>query len=307
MSNIYAIMLNNINSEFSIKDLENLSGIKAHTIRIWEKRYKILEPQRTDSNIRLYDLDNLKKLLNVTLLYESGMKISKIAGMDSSALVESVKEQIMKKADKQQFLSSLKLAMLNFDQSLFEQTYNRMLAEISFREVFIDIFVPFLHQVGIEWTSNSITPAHEHFVSNLIKQKLQINIERVQQKTPDKDAQMFVLYLPDHEIHDLGLLYILYELVLKGYHSAYLGSSVPLNSLKVLLDLKCPIHFVTYFTVFPRPEEVQSYLEEVNNTLLTSESNRLSVLGRNSRFVEPKSNWNSIELFSDLRDFINKM
>ena len=300
-------MLNNISTEFSIKDLENLSGIKAHTIRIWEKRYNILMPKRTDSNIRLYDLENLKKLLNVTLLYESGMKISKIAEMDMGDLKASVKEQVAVKADSQHFLSSLKLAMLNFDQSLFEQTYNRMLAEISFRQVFVDIFIPFLQQVGIEWSSNAITPAHEHFVSNLIKQKLQINIERVQQSAPDVDSKLFVLFLPDHEIHDLGLLYIQYELVLKGHHSAYLGPSVPMDSLKVLLDLKYPLHFITYMTVYPGAENVQEYLNEFNNGLLLGTDNKLWVLGKNSKYASMQKEWKSIELFNDLKEVINKI
>ena len=220
--------MNNIKDQFSIKDLENLSGIKAHTIRIWEKRYNILHPDRTESNIRYYNTKNLQKLLNVTLLYNRGLKISKIGKIDDNEIQKLIREEISKGEVKEDFVNGLKMAMLNFNSGLFNVTYNKMLAEMSFRQIFLEVFVPLLNSVGLYWQSASITPAHEHFISNLIKQKLHINIERVQQ-SQFADDQVYVLFLPLNEIHELGLMYIHYDLILKEKHSIYLGQSVPID------------------------------------------------------------------------------
>ena len=178
-------MLDNVKTRFTIKDLENLSGIKAHTIRIWEQRYNILEPHRTDTNIRYYDLKNLQKLLNVKLLYNRGFKISKIAALSPKELLLLVKEQVGLTDKEDAALNSFKMAMIKFDHQLFEQTYNQLLAHKTVREIFLEYFVPFLIDIGFLWQSNTITPAQEHFVTNLIKQKLHSNIERLQVTAPE--------------------------------------------------------------------------------------------------------------------------
>ena len=296
-------MLNNIQTQFTIKDLENLSGIKAHTIRIWEKRYDILSPSRTDSNIRFYDIQGLQKLLNVTLLYNKGYKISKIGQLDDKDLIVTVRSEIAKSEDNTHFFSSLKLSMLNFDQSLFEHTYNKLVSERSFREIFVDVFIPLLTEVGLLWQSNSITPAHEHFISNLIKQKLLLNIERVQQSPAENIDKVFVLYLPSQEIHELGLLYIHYELGLKGYKSIYLGQSVPIESLLAVTKIYKELTFVSYFTIKPDISEIPGYIEEMNDQILEGTSNDLLLLGRNLRDVTIEHS--KIKVFNDLRDLIN--
>ena len=206
--------MNNIRSEFTIKDLENFSGIKAHTIRIWEKRYDLLQPKRTDSNIRFYDLENLQKLLNISLLYNKGMKISKIAKLDRSGIEVQIREAVFEGNLESQASNSFKLAMLNFDEVLFNQTYNSLLAQTSFRDVFRNVFLPLMRDIGVLWQLDSITPAHEHFLTNLIRQKIYINIEKLQIAQKTESSKIFVLYLPMNEIHDLGLLYLHFELLL---------------------------------------------------------------------------------------------
>lgn len=178
--------MNNIKSVFSIKDLENLSGIKAHTIRIWEKRYNILEPMRTDTNIRLYDVANLQKLLNITLLHDHGYKISKISRFPKEQIPQIVNEIITKKSAKSHAISAFKMAMMNFDQTLFFSTYNDLLNEKTFREIFFEVFIPLIEEIGILWQNNTISPAHEHFISYLIKQKVLINTEKLQMQEPIK-------------------------------------------------------------------------------------------------------------------------
>ncbi|MDX5583662.1 MAG: MerR family transcriptional regulator, partial [Aureibaculum sp.] len=209
-------MLNTIKTQFSIKDLENFTGIKSHTIRIWEKRYGLLKPKRTDTNIRYYDSNNFLKLLNINLLYNHGYKISKIAEFSESTLLIKVKELISDKAMEEGTLNSFKVAMVNFDVVLFNDTYNKLLSYKSFREIFLEVFIPLLEHIGFLWQTKSLKPIHEHFISNLIIQKIQSNIERNQTVNYNETDKVFVLYLPMHEIHELGLLYLNYELTLRN-------------------------------------------------------------------------------------------
>ena len=223
--------MNNIKSTFSIKDLENLSGIKAHTIRIWEKRYELLEPMRTDTNIRLYDIKNLQKLLNVVLLTDFGYKISKISKLNQEEIEKFVIKIQTDNIFYNYFLSNFKMAMLNFDQTLFFFLYNELLSQKKFSTIFYATLIPLLEEIGILWATNTITPAHEHFISHLIKQKILIEIEKYQLQQNEVSDKTYVLYLPFNEIHDLGLLFLHHEIITKGHHSVYLGRSLPIENL----------------------------------------------------------------------------
>ena len=235
-----------VKKTFSIKDLENLSGIKAHTIRIWEKRYNLLSPERTQTNIRMYSLLSLQKLLNITLLYKNGLKISKIAQLTNEEIPLKVREIIDEKSIKNNMMNALKLSMINFDQNLFHNTYNQLLVDLSFREIFKDYFVPLLQELGYLWQTNTISTTHEHFITNFIKQKVYTNTEKVQRLEPVDPNKIFVLFLPENEVHELGILYLNYELNLRGYKSIYLGQSVPIENLEPLLANDNFIEFVTY-------------------------------------------------------------
>ena len=256
-------MINNIKSVFSIKDLENLSGIKAHTIRIWEKRYAILEPMRTNTNIRNYDLVNLQKLLNVVLLNSYGYKISRIAEFSTDKISVLVREIVSEKNSKNHAINAFKMAMVNFDQGLFLNTYNNLLSEKTFRQVFFEVIIPLMNEIGLLWQSGTISPAQEHFISFLIKQKLLINTEKVQILEPTRNDKVFVLYLPENEIHELGLMYLNYEILLNGYKTIYLGESVPIDSLEDMKSYFDNIIYVSYLTVQPTKDEIQNYINEV--------------------------------------------
>jgi MerR family transcriptional regulator, light-induced transcriptional regulator len=273
--------LNNpINTKFNIKDLENLSGVKAHTIRIWEKRYKILAPKRTDTNIRYYDGEDLQRILNVSLLNNNGVKISKIADLTDDALLSAVRNLIIQNDKYDHAINDFKLSMMNFDHRLFNKTYNQLLVKSSFREIFLKIFVQLLNDIGLLWLSNTISPAHEHFLSNLIQQKLQLQIEKVQAlDIVDKD-KLFVLFLPENEIHELGLMFVHLNLLLNGYNSIYLGQSIPLESLKDFHPLFDNITFISYFTVMPANEDLPIYLRKVNEEVLRYEKDLFLVLGK---------------------------
>mgnify|MGYP005678993661 CR=1 FL=1 len=288
---------------FSIKDLENLSGIKAHTIRIWEKRYNILSPERTSTNIRMYNLQNLQKLLNITFLYNSGYKISKLGNLTNNQIKDYVKSLVVKKATKDYFLDELKLSMLTFDQFKFETTYNKLLSEMSFSEMFLEIFIPLLDYIGLQWLSDSITPSHEHFITSLIMQKLLINIERVNITRPEK-KNIYVLFLPENEIHELGLLYANYVLLKEGYQTIYLGPSVPIDSLESIISCYSNVSFVSYFTVAPTKLEVNTYLEEMNHKILSKYKLNLNILGRNAQEATFKSPY--LKVFNKIDNLLNK-
>ncbi|MDA8594871.1 MerR family transcriptional regulator [Flavobacteriaceae bacterium] len=272
-------MLNTIKSEFTIKDLESFSGIKAHTIRIWEKRYDLLTPNRTDSNIRYYNVDQLLKLLNISILYKNGIKISKIAALSNEEILQKARGFLKVKVVHENILLAFKMAMINFNESSFNEAFNEVLASLGFRKVFVEIFIPFLYEIGNLWQLKSITPAHEHFITNLIKQKIHgaienLNIEEHLDKTP------YVLYLPPNEIHEIGLLYLHYELLSLGERSIYLGQSVPLSNLKDLASMYSAINYVTYLTIEPTDEEIDDYVSKLKNLALHSDQSILHVMGQ---------------------------
>ncbi len=288
-----------IKTSFSIKDLENLSGIKAHTIRIWEKRYNLLQPERSDTNIRTYDQENLTRLLNVALMIQYGYKISRIASMSEMELTQLIRENSVEKDNSLLAINSFKLSMMNFDQALFDSTFNQLLTQNSFREIFLNVLIRFLDDIGILWQTKTITPAHEHFISNLVKQKLLINIERVQNTVNDQE-NTFVLFLPLNEIHELGLMYIHFELLLKGKRSIYLGQSIPMESLKDLQQQYPKITFISYFTVKPNVDKVKDYLNSFEAKLLRKREDKFLVIGRNTRNLLEKDLPYRVSVFTEI-------
>lgn len=255
--------MENIKQNFSIKDLESLSGVKAHTIRMWEKRYGILNPDRTESNIRTYDIKGLQKILNVTFLNDHGYKISRISKLSDDEIASYVQNISVSKSDTNRAVKSMKLAMLNFDQSLFLRTYDELTTTYTFREIYNNAFIPLLKEIGFLWQIGTISPAHEQFVSTLVKQKLYINIEKLQHEKPQKEDKVFVLFLPDEEVHDIGLFYINYELLLYGYKVIFLGQSLPKKDLHLFTSVYSKTVFISYFTV--KPDDIEKYINEIKD------------------------------------------
>ena len=299
--------MNNVKNVFSIKDLENLSGIKAHTIRIWEKRYNVLEPMRSDTNIRSYDIKNLQKLLNIVLLHNYGYKISKIGTLNQEQINKLANDIISEKSAKNHAISTFKMAMMNFDQSLFFNTYNQLLSEKSFREVFYTVFIPLMQEIGFLWQTQTISPAHEHFISYLIKQKLLINTEKVQILEPTKTDNVFVLFLPLNKVHELGLMYLNYEILLKGYQTIYLGESIPTESLLDLKNSYEKISFVSYLTVEPNQEEIDNYMIDIQAKLIENTNHELLLLGRMTQSISSKVIKNNVHIFNSIEELSNTL
>ncbi|MEM0518445.1 MULTISPECIES: MerR family transcriptional regulator [Aequorivita] len=293
-----------IKTQFGIKDLENLSNVKAHTIRIWEKRYNLLEPDRTDTNIRKYDLQNLKKLLNVTYLYNAGYKISKIASLDPAQMQALIMQNI-DGIDSEYLGNVFKSAMFEFDGELFDATLEKLLEKKSFRSIFAEIFVPLLNEMGILWHSGTIDPSHEHFISEKIKQSIIVHSAKNKKTQIDKNAHLFALYLPYREIHEISLLYANFELISAGFRTIYLGANIPLDSLKHILKTKTKVIFVTYLTVLPENDNLEKYLKDFQNEVGSKGPSEVWVLGRKAK--NNIKNSKNIKLFREIENFTEKV
>lgn len=299
--------MNIFKSTFSIKDLENLTGVKAHTIRIWEKRYNLLEPKRTETNIRFYDQESLQNLLNVSYLNGNGYKISKIATLTKQETADLVREISINNESNDHALNLFKLSMLNFDQILFNNTYENLAKHKSFREIFYEVIIPLLSEIGVLWQTDTITPAHEHFISTLIRQKIVLNTEKFQSKNQTPSKSTFVLYLPDNEIHELGLMYLNLEIVAKGYHSIFLGQSVPIDSLVDIINHYDDITFISYFTIRPEKENISKYLKDFEELILSKKNTKLWLLGKMTNHIDTKKLPASIKAFQSIENLVKEI
>ena len=296
--------MSKVKNSFSIKNLENISGIKAHTLRIWEKRYNLLSPERTDTNIRRYSLDSLRKLLNITLLYNNGYKISKIAAYEESEIPQLVRQLALTSKSEQVSINKLKLAMVNFDSILFDLTFDEMLVEKGFDFIYMKVFIPLLHELGILWQTNAICLSHEHFITNLIKQKIHAQTHLAQSAIkPNEDGPCFVLFLPENEIHELSILYLNQLLLSKGYKTIFLGQSVPTNSLATLLSFSSQLHFVTFCIVEPNQDVLANFISNFEQQIIKTSDSRLSIFGPRIDDLDPEQLPDRILAFKDLEGF----
>jgi len=297
--------MNNIKTSFSIKDLENLSGIKAHTIRIWEKRYELFEPSRTETNIRYYSLKSLQKLLNVSFLNKNGLKVSKIASLDDNDIPILVNSIAKKENSSDSYTNIMKVAMLNFDQKLFDKAFLELSNQYRLDEIFNTVFIPLLDTIGLLWQTNTITPAHEHFIVELIKQKLIIATnENDKNSLPTKTEKVYALFLPENEMHELGLLYINYILSLKNYHKIYLGQSVPSTSLKHLCETYENITFISVFTIKIDENILKNHISTFSEELFDNNKNKLLISSRFSDVIQNNTNHPRIQIYKNTKELV---
>lgn len=246
-------------ANYSIKDLEKISGIKAHTIRIWEKRYQLVNPRRTCTNIRLYSDEDIKRILNVSILNRHGFKISQIANLDSRELNEKVLHISQHSPHEEDRVEQLVICMIEMDENKFEKLLSSSIMKKGFEQTITSTIYPFLEKVGILWQTGTINPAQEHFVSNLIRQKLIVAIDGLIPPENIK-AKDFTLFLPEGEFHELGLLYYFYLIKKKGHKVIYLGNSVPLKDLVEVSAYHEPDLLVTFFVAAQVQDEHESYV-----------------------------------------------
>ena len=251
-------------AQYSIKDIEVLSGIKAHTLRIWELRYALLKPERTDTNIRYYSDEQLKKILNVSLLNRYGYKISKIAGMSDAELKRKVTEITDQHQTPDDLLDALTQSMVDFDEAKFEKFLSVAIAKHGFENAFTQIVFPFLTRTGILWSTGAILPVQEHFISNLIRRKVIVAIDS-QFLTENKHTSRFLLFLPEGETHELMLLFIEYIFRKNNQRVAYIGSSLPFSDIDIVNKTFNPHYLVTYITVPMQDPTLQVFINNLSN------------------------------------------
>ncbi len=253
---------------FTIKDLENLSGIKAHTIRIWEQRYNFLKPKRTCTNIRCYCNDELKTLLNIALLNKYGFKISHIDKMQP----EEIKEKILSlgdvKAQQERLVNELVQEMADLNMEEFEKILTRYVSSKGIEKTVTQIIFPFLEKIGILWQTGHIIPAQEHMVANIIRQKLIAAIETTSSRS--KINKTFLLFLPEGEYHELGLLFVHYLLKSKGAGTIYLGANVPLKDVEYILKCKKPDYIFIHLTGTASNFHFDKFLQSIERQLGTA-------------------------------------
>ena len=244
---------------YSINDLEKLSGIKAHTIRIWEKRYNLVKPKRTLTNIRLYDDEDLKRILNVALLNHDGLKISRIAAMDEGEIAVRITSLSESPSDTAAMIENMISAMIELDDLRFEKLFSSCIRQYGFEQAIVRTIYPFFEKIGLLWLTGAIIPAHEHFATNLVRREICATITGIPHNEKP-DARRFLIYLPEGELHETGLMF--YHILIRnyGHHVTYLGQSVPFEDLETVQRIRPPDYVVTSISSAINVTELESYL-----------------------------------------------
>ena len=247
--------------QYSIKELEQLSGIKAHTIRIWEKRHSIISPKRTATNIRFYTDDDLKKIINISVLNNNGFKISKLIELTEKQLSDKVVELSASANDNEIHIDQLIKAMIDMEEESFCKELSFIIQRVGFENAVVEVLYPFLKKIGILWHTGNVNPAQEHFITHLIRQKMIVAIDQL--PIPSKKNKKAVLYLAENELHEIGLLFYHYVCRKMGLRTYYLGQTVPYNDLKSICKIHKPDVIIVAITTSPKPEDTQDYLSRL--------------------------------------------
>lgn len=251
-------------ANYRIKDIETLTGIKAHTIRMWEKRYGILQPDRTDTKIRTYSDEDVTRILNVSILNNNGWKISKIAALDDFTLRREVLAASRQPNEDSALVNLLIQSLIYMDEDLFHRVIDNAVEKENFKTVYINYIIPFLKKIGVMWHVGSINPAQEHFISNLIRQKLIVAIDKL--PTPVNTSIDYLLFCREQEWHEIGLLFYHYCLKEDGQTIVYLGQNVPLDSIKQSIDILQPRKgLVSSFVAAFSEEEMIDYIQKISS------------------------------------------
>jgi len=250
-------------AHYSIKDLQNFTGIKAHTIRMWEKRYTIVEPKRTNTNIRYYDDDDLKKLINISILNRNGYKISAIASLSDSAISEEILSLAHTLNDFESQIEGLVVSMIDLDENMFEKIFNTAVIKMGFEDAVINILYPFFEKIGVLWQIGTITTSHNYFISNLVRQKIIVAIDGLVNSFTSK-TKTYLLFLPEGEHHELGLLFYQYILKKNNYKIIYLGANVPDECLMELTKSKKINGLMTSVTAPLKKTEFIEYIKDLS-------------------------------------------
>ncbi|MEZ5198601.1 MAG: MerR family transcriptional regulator [Bacteroidales bacterium] len=275
-------------ANYSIKDIENFTGIKAHTIRIWEKRYNIIEPKRTDTNIRYYDDEDLKKILNISILNRNGFKISNIITLSDDTINEIVLNLAQSHNNVDSQIESLVTSMIDLDEAKFEKIFNTAVINLGFEEAILKVMYPFFEKIGLLWQIGTVNPAQEHFVSNLLRQKLIVAIDGLVENL-NGHTKNFLLFLPEGEFHELGLIFYHYLIRKYKHRVIYLGETVPFNGLVEISKNKNVDYVVTAMITAKPEEEAEAYIKNLSELFKDATIFISGIQIRNFKFKFPKN------------------
>lgn len=284
-------------NKFTIKDLENLSGIKAHTIRIWEQRYTFLRPERTATNIRYYSNQELKTLLNISLLNKYGYKISHINRMKNEELRDKILSLSGSQAQQERIVNDLIQHMIDLDMDAFEQVLDNFILSRGIEKTITYIIFPFMERIGILWLTDHINPAQEHLITNIIRQKIIVGIENI--VTPFNLKSNILLFMPENEHHELGLLFMNYMLKSRGVKTIYLGANVPVSDLEFVADLKKPDYIYTHLTTVMKEFNFEKFLNVLKSRF---QDTPILISGLLTSTFEKKAPGGSIRFLKSLQE-----
>ena len=249
-------------STYTIKDLEKISGIKAHTIRIWEQRYQFLQPQRTETNIRTYSSDELKTILNVSLLNKYGFKISHIDKMSAEQMEEKILSLNQIDAQKERVVNALIKEMVSLNMANFERQMDTYIGQKGIEKTILEIIFPFMERVGILWVTNHINPAQEHLATNIIRQKIILGIGKLPPVL--QYSKRIVLFMPEGEYHEIGLLYVHYLSKQRGFYVDYLGANVPMVDLRYLSEFHKVDYLYCHLTSPAKNFKIHKFFDQLS-------------------------------------------
>jgi len=283
---------------YQIKDLEDLSGIKAHTIRVWEQRYKIIQPKRTPTNIRYYNDEDVRLLLNVAYLCKHRYRISKISQMSYEEMADNILAIAKRGETTEHRVNEMLVAMLEMEVDKFEDQLAHCINELGFENSMFQIIMPFLKKTGVLWMTKAINPANEHYVSNVIRQKIIIATESLSTRYHEA-SKTFLLFLPEHELHELMILFANYLVRSRNHRSIYLGQNVPFRDLKIISEKSNIDCLLTSLTTHPSAENTSGYLQLIANEF---PQKKIFVSGQRvaSMYMNFPPNVKRLEDFSDL-------
>ncbi|MFM2207177.1 MAG: hypothetical protein RL213_1152 [Bacteroidota bacterium] len=257
-------------SQFSIRDIEHLTGIRAHTLRIWEQRYNVPRPKRTPGNVRYYDDEDLKLLLNIAMLNRNGHKISKICMLSDREIAQLAVDLSSSSENRSVHIHALLAAMLDLDEGAFNKVLSAALLQHGLERTMMEVVFPFMGLIGVMWQTGSLMPPYEHFISAMLRQKLMVAVDG-QMAVPRPDAKKFLLFLPQDEHHELGLLFANYIIRTSGHRVLYLGQNLPLNELEQIGDKFLPDYIFTSITAGSPALQIDDFLRELNKKFPSAE------------------------------------
>lgn len=290
---------------FSISQLSQFSGIKPHTIRMWEQRYNALNPSRSEGNTRYYDNSQLRRLLNIVSLMDSGHKVSELCAMPDQKLFQLVSQagqgQMAAEEKTEYFISQLLAAGTSYDEAWFEKIFSHCQLRHGLKDTYTHILYPLLMRIGLMWASNTLAPSYEHFISNLIRKKLFTAIDALPPATSKKDT--WLLFLPEDEFHELGLLLAYYLIQLSGRRVIYLGANVPPASLQGAVSQTAATTLLTFFVHHDTPENTTAYAEALTQSF---PSQKIYISG-NPQLTSPLKTLKKIHLLQSVEELEHEL